>query len=66
MWDAALLVARTQVEAVLADRALNGVEVPHFYKGELVGTVGRVRNTELIFIAGRGAERLRTLEPVAA
>jgi|TARA_R110000782_G_scaffold24264_4_gene62780 adenine-specific DNA-methyltransferase len=38
----------------------------HSPKGELVGKVGRVRNTELIFVAGRGADRLRTLEPVAA
>ena len=38
LWDAALLVARTQVEAVLADRALNGVEETIFYHGEAVAT----------------------------
>ncbi|MBY8338272.1 hypothetical protein KYN89_14580 [Alteriqipengyuania sp. NZ-12B] len=38
LWDAALLVARTQVEAVLADRALNGVEETIFYHGETVAT----------------------------
>lgn len=38
----------------------------HAPSGERVGAVGRVRNTELIFVAGRGAERLRGLEPVAA
>lgn len=38
----------------------------HSPTGELVGKVGRLRNTELIFVAGRGAERLRTLGPVAA
>jgi adenine-specific DNA-methyltransferase len=38
----------------------------HSPAGERVGSVGRLRNTELIFVAGRGAERLRTLEPVAA
>lgn len=38
----------------------------HSPGGQRVGSVGRVRNTELIFVAGRGAERLRTLEPVAA
>lgn len=38
----------------------------HNPRGERVGTVGRVRNTELIFVAGRGAERVRELEPVAA
>ncbi len=38
LWDAALLVARTQVEAVLADRAINGVEETIFYHGEAVAT----------------------------
>ena len=38
LWDAALLVARTQVEAVLADRALNGVEETIFYHGRAVAT----------------------------
>lgn len=38
----------------------------HSPGGERVGTVGRLRNTELIFVAGRGAERLRTLGPAAA
>jgi len=35
-WDAALLAARAQVEAVLADRALNGVEEAVYYHGEEV------------------------------
>ncbi len=38
----------------------------HGPSGSKVGTVGRLRNTEMIFVAGRGAERLRTLEPAAA
>jgi adenine-specific DNA-methyltransferase len=38
----------------------------HGPSGARVGTVGRLRNTEMIFVAGRGAERLRTLEPAAA
>ena len=33
-WDAALVLARAEVEAVLAERALNGVEEPVFYHGE--------------------------------
>lgn len=37
-WDAALLVARTQAEAVLADRAINGVEEEVWYHGEVVAT----------------------------
>lgn len=37
-WDAALTCGLdTLVEAAL-ERALNGVEVPHFYKGELIHT----------------------------
>jgi hypothetical protein len=38
MWDAALLLARPQVEEVLADRALNGVQETVFYHGEEVAT----------------------------
>jgi hypothetical protein len=38
MWDAALLLARPQVEEVLADRALNGVQEVVFYHGEEVAT----------------------------
>jgi adenine-specific DNA-methyltransferase len=38
----------------------------HNPSGQRVGTVGRLRNTELIFVAGRAAARLRALDPVAA
>ncbi|MCC5824039.1 MAG: DNA adenine methylase [Phycisphaerales bacterium] len=38
----------------------------HNPSGRRVGSVGRLRNTELIFVAGRAAARLRDLEPVAA
>ena len=38
LWDAALVLARPQVEEVLADRALNGVEETVFYHGEAVAT----------------------------
>jgi len=38
LWDAALLLARPQVEEVLADRALNGVTETVFYHGEEVAT----------------------------
>jgi len=37
-WDAALVLARSHAEAVLADRALNGVEEAVFYHGEEVAT----------------------------
>jgi hypothetical protein len=36
LWDAALVLARPHAEAVLAARALDGVEVPVFYHGEVV------------------------------
>ncbi|MBO9499970.1 MAG: hypothetical protein J7483_10990 [Novosphingobium sp.] len=38
LWDAALVHAREQSAAVLATRALDGVEVPVWYHGEVVGT----------------------------
>lgn len=38
LWDAALVIARPQVEEVLADRALNGVQEVLFYHGEEVAT----------------------------
>ena len=38
LWDAALLHARGRAEAELATRALDGVKVPVFVRGELVAT----------------------------
>ncbi|BBC72541.1 conserved hypothetical protein [Altererythrobacter sp. B11] len=38
LWDAALVLARAHAEAVLAERALNGVEEAVFYHGEEVAT----------------------------
>ena len=37
-WDAALVLARDHAEAVLAERALEGVEEEVYYHGELVAT----------------------------
>jgi hypothetical protein len=37
-WAAALVLAREQVEQVLADRALNGVEEQVFYRGDVIAT----------------------------
>ena len=53
LWDAALLVARTQVEAVLADRALNGGEETIFYHGEAVATRTRYDARLLLAHLGR-------------
>ena len=36
-WEAALVVARAQLEEVLAERALNGVSEEIWHRGELVG-----------------------------
>ncbi|MBM0170923.1 hypothetical protein [Altererythrobacter sp. C41] len=38
LWDAALVHARAQAEAELATRALHGIEVPVFVRGEHVAT----------------------------
>lgn len=37
-WRSALVLARDHVEAVLAERALEGVEEPIFYRGEQIGS----------------------------
>ena len=37
-WQAALLCRFDALAEAALERALNGVEVPHFYKGEVVGT----------------------------
>ncbi|WP_284126443.1 hypothetical protein [Parerythrobacter aestuarii] len=37
-WEAAFLTRFDVLAETALDRALNGVEVPHFYNGELVGT----------------------------
>ena len=47
-WDAALVVARSAIEEVLADRAINGTEEEVFYKGELVATRRRFDNRLLL------------------
>lgn len=52
-WDAALLLAREHAEAVLADRALNGVEEIIFYRGEAVGRRRKFDNRLLLALLGR-------------
>lgn len=52
LWDAALLIARPQVEEVLADRALNGVEETVFYHGEEVAK--RTRYSDRLLLAHLG------------
>ena len=52
LWNGALLLARPQVEAVLADRAMNGVEETIFYHGEAVAT--RIRYDARLLLAHLG------------
>lgn len=40
-WDAAFQSSFDALAEAAMDRALNGTEVPHYYKGELVGTSRR-------------------------
>lgn len=53
LWDAALVLARPQVEEVLADRALNGVQETVFYHGEEVATRTRFDSRLLLAHLGR-------------
>ena len=53
LWDAALVIARPQVEEVLADRALNGVTESVFYHGEEVATRTRYDSRLLLAHLGR-------------
>ena len=52
-WDAALAIAAPHVDAVIHDRAINGVEEPVLYKGEVVATRRRYDNRLLLALAGR-------------
>jgi hypothetical protein len=49
MWDAALVLARPQVEEVLADRAMNGIVETVYYHGEEVST--RIRYDARLLLA---------------
>ncbi|OCC23028.1 hypothetical protein MB02_12645 [Croceicoccus estronivorus] len=63
VWDAALVLARSHVEAVLADRALNGVEEPVFYHGEEVAR--RRRYDTRLLLAHLARLDARCAEPQA-
>ncbi|WP_121114568.1 hypothetical protein [Croceibacterium ferulae] len=52
-WAGALAAARRHVEAVIHDRALNGIEEPVLYRGEVVATRRRYDNRLLLALAGR-------------
>lgn len=52
-WAGALAAARVHVDAVIHDRALNGIEEPVLYRGEVVATRRRYDNRLLLALAGR-------------
>jgi hypothetical protein len=49
-WDAALKTGMAQLVDVAMDRAINGVAVPHFYKGQQVGETRWFDNRLLMFM----------------
>ncbi len=48
-WDAAVNEALDTIEEVLADRIINGVERPHYYGGEVIGTYKTYSDALLMF-----------------
>ena len=50
-WEVALEAGLSQLAHAMLDRAVNGVEVPHYYKGELVGTSRHFDERLAIWIA---------------
>jgi len=51
-WEVALEAGLQQLAHAMLDRAVNGVEVPHYYHGELVGTSRQFDERLAIWIAG--------------
>ncbi|MEA3039735.1 MAG: hypothetical protein QOE79_2248 [Sphingomonadales bacterium] len=57
-WEAAQASGRTTVDFTAIDRAIDGVEMPYFYRGKLCG-VRRVYNDRLLIAALRATHRAR-------
>jgi hypothetical protein len=57
-WEAAQAGGRTTVDVTAIDRAIDGVEVPYFYRGRQCG-VRRVYNDRLLIAALRATHRAR-------
>lgn len=66
LWDAALVHARAQAEAELATRALHGIEVPVFVRGEHVATWRRHDARLLLAHLGRLDRRVEEDHAAAA
>ena len=49
-WDAALNFAVGKLQATIFSRAIHGVPVPHYYKGELVGEHRRYNDRLAMFV----------------
>lgn len=57
-WDAAIAEGQDKARGTAIDRALNGVEVPYFYRGTLRG-MRRVYDDRLLIAALRSTSRDR-------
>jgi hypothetical protein len=51
-WEVALEAGLAQLAHAMLDRAVNGVEVPHYYKGEVVGTTRHYDERLSIWLMG--------------
>ncbi|WP_423142069.1 hypothetical protein ACOYW6_01500 [Parablastomonas sp. CN1-191] len=65
-WDAALVLARRHAEAVLAERALDGVVEPVWFRGEEVGARRRFDSRLLLAHIGRLDRQAEALDRSAA
>jgi hypothetical protein len=61
-WDEAQRAGRANVWVTSVERAIDGVEVPYFYRGRQCG-VRRVYDDRLLLAALRAAERRRAERP---
>jgi hypothetical protein len=61
-WRLALRNARNTVLDAAIERAVNGVEVPHFYKGELIGTSRRYDERLTTALLAGGALQRSTVQ----
>ena len=62
-WDAAFQNAFDGLAAAAMDRALNGVDVPHYHRGELVGTSRRFDERLTVALLGMRSGFLRAAPP---
>lgn len=63
-WDAAFQSCFDALAEAAMDRALNGVEVPHYHKGELIGTSRRFDERLTVSLLGMRGNFLRPPAPM--